>query len=50
MSEDNGHVRGTDLGGWTILAMLLLASLAVYFVYSPRVSPAIRPVASQEAP
>lgn len=50
MSEDNAPMRGTDLGGWTILAALLLAGLVVYFLYSPRVSPAIRPPAAQEVP
>jgi hypothetical protein len=45
MSEDNVRLTGGELTRWVILALLLVASLAGYFIYSPRVPPAIRPPA-----
>jgi hypothetical protein len=50
MNEDNTQVNSVGLGRWTIFALLLIASLAAYFVFSPRVAPAVRPPAAQEQP
>jgi hypothetical protein len=46
MNEDNVRLTGGELARWTILAILLIASLVAYFVYAPRVPPAIQPPAS----
>lgn len=43
MSEDNVRMTGGEITRWLVLAILLVASLAAYFIYSPRVPPAIRP-------
>ncbi len=43
MSEDNVRMTGGEITRWLVLAVLLVASLAAYFIYSPRVPPAIRP-------
>jgi hypothetical protein len=43
MSEDNVRLTGSEITRWVILAILLVASLAAYFIYSPRVPSAIRP-------
>jgi hypothetical protein len=43
MNEDNVRLTGGELTRWVILAALLVASLAAYFIYAPRVAPAIRP-------
>ncbi len=40
MSEDNVQMRGSDRGGWIVLAVLLIAGLIAYFLYAPRVHPA----------
>lgn len=45
MNEDNVRMTGGELTRWVILAVLLIASLAAYFIYAHRVSPAIRPPA-----
>jgi hypothetical protein len=46
MPAENERAEVGDLGRWVILALLLIASLAAYFVYSPRVGPVIRPAAA----
>jgi len=43
MNEDNVRLTGGEITRWVILAILLVASLVAYFVYAPRVPPAIRP-------
>lgn len=43
MSEDNVRMTGGEITRWLVLAVLLVASLAAYFIYAPRVPPAIRP-------
>jgi hypothetical protein len=43
MNEDNVRLTGGEIGRWVLLGILLIASLAAYFIYSPRVPPAIRP-------
>ncbi len=50
MTEDNAPLSGIDLGRWIVFAALLVASLLAYFAFSPRVSPAVHPVATQDAP
>ena len=43
MNEDNVRLTSGELTRWVVLAILLLASLAAYFIYAPRVPPAVRP-------
>ena len=43
MNEDNVRMSGGEIARWAVLAVLLVACLAIYFVYAPRVPPAIRP-------
>jgi hypothetical protein len=50
MNEDNVHIGGAALGRWAVFAMLLVAGLIAYFLFSPRVAPAIRPPTVQETP
>jgi hypothetical protein len=50
MAEENARVSAREMGRWVALALLFLALLAAYFVYSPRVPPAITPVQSAESP
>lgn len=45
MSEDNVRLTGSEITRWVILAVLLVACIAAYFIYSPRVPPAIHPPA-----
>jgi len=50
MAEENVRASGRELGRWIILAVLLGACLIAYFVYAPRVPPAIRPILHTEEP
>lgn len=50
MNEDNAQVSGVALGRWAVFALLLIAGLMSHFLFSPRVSPAVRRPAAQEAP
>jgi hypothetical protein len=50
MNEDNTQMSGVALGRWTVFGMLLIAGLVAYFLLTPRVTPAVRPPAAQEAP
>lgn len=43
MSEDNVRLTGGEITRWVFLAVLLVAMLAAYFIYSPQVPAAIRP-------
>jgi len=45
MSEDNVRLTRGEITRWVVLAILLVASLVAYFIYAPRVPPAIRPAA-----
>ncbi len=49
MSEDNVRLTGGEIFRWVLLGLLLLAGLVAYFLYSPRVPPAIRPPVSTTA-
>ncbi|MFN8651244.1 MAG: hypothetical protein U0133_05010 [Gemmatimonadales bacterium] len=49
MSEDNVRLTGGEITRWLLLGLLLVAGLVAFFIYSPRVSPAIRPPASTTA-
>lgn len=49
MSEDNVRLTGGEIGRWVLLGLLLVLGLVAYFVYAPRVPPAIRPTASTTA-
>ena len=50
MHEDNVRLTGGELTRWVLLGILLLGGLAAYFIYSPRVPPAIRPPAPTVEP
>lgn len=43
MNEDNVRLTGGEISRWVLLGILLVASLAAFFIYSPRVPIAIRP-------
>lgn len=43
MHEDNVRLTGAEMARWVVMAALLVACLVAYFVYAPRVPPAIRP-------
>jgi hypothetical protein len=43
MNEDNVRMTSGEFTRWVVLALLLGASLTAYFVYAPRVPPAIHP-------
>jgi hypothetical protein len=43
MPEDNVRLTGGEITRWVVLAILLVACLAAYFLYTPQVPPAIRP-------
>jgi len=43
MTEDNVRLTGREIIRWVILGILVVACLVAYFVYAPRVPPAIRP-------
>lgn len=43
MNEDNVRMTGGELSRWVLLGILLVAGLIAFFIYSPRVPPAIRP-------
>ncbi len=43
MNEDNVRLSGGEVTRWVLLAILLLGSIAAFFILSPRVPPAIRP-------
>jgi hypothetical protein len=45
MNEDNVRLTGGELTRWLVLGLLLVACLAAYFIYAPRVPPAVRPPA-----
>jgi hypothetical protein len=49
MADENARDAGRDLWRWLILAALLLACLVAYFLYAPRVPPAIQPARSVES-
>lgn len=49
MSEDNVRLTGGEITRWVLLGLLLAAGLAAFFIYSPRVPPAIRPPVSTTA-
>jgi hypothetical protein len=49
MSDENVRLTGGEILRWIILAALLVACLAAYFVYAPRVPPAIRPAAEVDS-
>ncbi len=50
MAEETVRASGREFGRWVVLLVLLVACLVAYFVYNPRVPPAIRPVLESEAP
>ena len=43
MSEENAQVSTIDIGRWLVLALFLLACVGAYFVFSPKVPPAVVP-------
>jgi uncharacterized BrkB/YihY/UPF0761 family membrane protein len=43
MADENPHESVHGLWRWVVLAALLLASLAAYYIYAPRVPPVISP-------
>lgn len=47
MSDDNVRMTRAELVRWSLLALLLAGALMAYFVFSPRVPPAI-PVLQEE--
>lgn len=50
MAEETVRASGGELGRWLVLTVLLVACLVAYFVYAPRVPPAIRPLMQSESP
>jgi hypothetical protein len=50
MAEENVRASRRELGRWIVLAALLVACLVAYFVYAPRVPPALRPILHTEEP
>ncbi len=43
MNEDNVRLTGGEFTRWMLLGILLVAGLAAFFIFSPRVPPAIHP-------
>jgi hypothetical protein len=43
MNDEPTIPRGLNLGRWILVALLLLAGLALYFVYGPISEPPARP-------
>jgi hypothetical protein len=43
MTEERTVARDPELGRWLFVAALLLAGLALYFVYAPTSEPPARP-------
>jgi hypothetical protein len=50
MAEETVRATGREFGHWIVLLVLLAGCLVAYFVYSPRVPPAVRPTLQSEAP
>ena len=50
MNEDNVRFTGGEMTRWVLLGALLVASLVAFFIYSPRVPPAIHPPAAAAEP
>ncbi|HXI20143.1 MAG TPA: hypothetical protein VNH46_03620 [Gemmatimonadales bacterium] len=50
MTDQNEDAGWADMWRWLGFAVLLLAGLAAYFLYAPRVPPAIRPPVTAESP
>jgi hypothetical protein len=50
MSDENPRMSGREIGRWLALLALLLACLTAYFLYAPRVPPAIVPAQTTTAP
>ncbi|HEY7682791.1 MAG TPA: hypothetical protein VH879_09125 [Gemmatimonadales bacterium] len=50
MSDENPRMSGKEIGRWVILAALIVACLAAYFLYSPRVPTVIRPAPAPALP
>jgi hypothetical protein len=49
MPEQNVRLNGGEIARWVVLALVLAACLAAYFLYAPSVPPVVRPQAAAEA-
>lgn len=43
MTEENAPVSGTEVGRWVLLGLFLAACIGAYFVFAPKVPPAVVP-------
>jgi hypothetical protein len=48
MTDENARASAGEVWRWLVLTALLLACLAGYFLYAPRVPPVIHPAKSAE--
>jgi len=49
MTEENGPVSGADIGRWVLLGLFLAACIGAYFVFAPKVPPAVVPYVTRNA-
>jgi hypothetical protein len=49
MSDEQKEIRGMELGRWLLIAALVVAGIALYFVFAPDSRPIATP-SVQEAP
>jgi hypothetical protein len=50
MAEETVRAGRAEYGRWLVFLALLAACLVAYFVFAPRVPPAVRPQLQSEAP
>ena len=50
MSQERSVGRGPELGRWVLVGVLLLAGLALFFLYAPGSEPPAPPTTVHEAP
>lgn len=50
MTDENARDNAREVWRWLVLAALLFACLAAYFLYAPSVPPAIHPAENAVAP
>lgn len=50
MSQERSVGRGLELGRWVLVGVLLLAGLALFFLYAPGSEPPAPPTTVHEAP